>query len=178
MKARTPYLKLLSVSTMALLVIIVAGYLTSERAGAQNNSTAPGNPNVLVAVQQVQETIVTLQNSVNALQASVGAIGAAGEVNYRWTPSADAAGDSLECIAVNISDVQQTIQIELKTRDGVNETEGTVTVAPGASGRVQTAERNGQFHCKFTVITGTRADIRAALLGFGHGMHSFAIPAE
>jgi hypothetical protein len=175
MKARTPYLKPLSVSTMALLVAIVAGYLMSERASAQ--PTPQGTPSVLVAIQEMQQTIVTLQNSVDALQASVDALGAPSQVNSRWTPPADAAGDSMECIVVNITDVEKTIQIELKTRDGVNETEATVNVAPGKHGRAIVAERFGQFHCKFTVINGTRADIRAALLGFGNG-HSFQIPAE
>ena len=174
MKARTPYLKPLSVSTMALLVTIVAGYLMSERASAQPGP--PSNP-VLAAIQQMQQTIVTLQNSVDALQASVDALGAPSQVNFRWTPPVDTAFDAMECIAVNITDVEKTIHIELKTRDGVNETEATVNVAPGKHGRALVAERFGQFHCKFTVINGTRADIRAALLGFGNG-HSFQIPAE
>jgi hypothetical protein len=175
MKAPTPYLKPLSISTMALLVTMVAGYLMSERASAQ--PTPPSPPSVLVAIQEIQQTIVTLQNSVDALQASVDALGAPSQVNFRWTPPVDAAGDSMECIAVNITDVERTIQIELKTRDGVNETEATVDVAPGKHGRAIVADRFGQFHCKFTVINGTRADIRAALLGFGAG-HSFQIPAE
>jgi hypothetical protein len=96
---------------MALLVTIVAGSLMSERASAQNDPTAPGNPTVLAAVQEMQQTIVTLQNSVNALQASVDALGAPGQVDFRWTPSADAAGDGMECIVVNITDVEKTIQI-------------------------------------------------------------------
>jgi len=34
------------------------------------------------------------------------------------------------------------------------------------------------FHCKFTVLNGTRADIRGTLNGFGPNGHSFQIPAE
>jgi hypothetical protein len=176
MKARTSYLKLLSASTMALLVIMVAGYLMSERASAQR-IPAPGDP-VFAAVQEVQRTIVGLQVSVNALQASADAHFAWSDLNFRWTPAADASADNLQCIVVNISDVPKTIHVELKRRDGSNETEATVNVAPGASGRALTASRYGQFHCKFTVVNGTRADIRAALLGFGPSGHSFQIPAE
>jgi hypothetical protein len=173
MKARTSFLKRLSASTMALLVIMVAGYLMSERASAQR-APAPGDP-VLTAIQEVQRTIVGLQVNVNTL---VDAHFALSDIHFRWTPAADAAYDSLQCIVVNISDVEKTIHVELKRGDGSNETEATVNVAPGATGRALTANRSGQFHCKFSIVNGTRADIRAALLGFGPSGHSFQIPAE
>ena len=176
MKPRTRYLKLLSASTLVLLVVVVAAYLMSERASAQR-IPPPVDP-VLAAVQDVQRTILGLQVNVNALQASADAHFALSDINFRWTPAADASADSLQCIVVNISDIQKMIHIELKRRDGSNETEATVTVSPGASGRAMTASRYGQFHCKFTVVNGTRADIRAALLGFGSSGHSFQIPAE
>jgi hypothetical protein len=133
---------------------------------------------VLAAIQEVQRSIVGLQVNVNALQASADAHFALSDINFRWTPPADAAADNLQCIVVNISDVQKTIHVELKRRDGSNETEATVNVASGATGRALTASRSGQFHCKFRVVNGTRADIRAALLGFGPNGHSFQIPAE
>jgi hypothetical protein len=176
MKARTTYLKLLSASTMALLVIMVAGYLMSERASAQR-IPPPSDP-VLAAVQEVQRSIVGLQVNVNALQSSLDAQLSPLGVNFRWTPAARASADSVTCMVVNISDVEKTIHIEVKVRDGSTQRDATVIVAPGATNFVVVAPRFEDFHCKFTVVNGTRADIRGTLLGFGSNGHSFAIPAE
>jgi hypothetical protein len=160
---------------MALLVTIVAGYLMSERASAQPGP--PSNP-VLAAIQEMQQTIVTLQNSVNALQASVDALGAPSQVNFRWTPAANVGNSRLECIVVNISDVQKTIHVELKNRDGSNETEAMVNLAPGAASSALNQISSGELHCKFTVIGGTRADIRGLFMGLDAVGRAFVIPAE
>ena len=173
MRARTPYLKLRSASTMALLVIMVAGYLTSERASAQRiPPPAPGDP-VLAAVQDVQRSLAGLQVNLDALHQGLDAQLAPMSVNFRWTPPAHATFDRVGCSVVNISAVQKTIHIELKKSDGANEADETVDVAPGASGGVGSdLPLWGAFHCKFTVIGGTRADIRGALLGHGAGYPS------
>lgn len=187
MKARTPYLKLLSASTMALLVVMVAGYLTSERASAQR-IPPPSDP-VLDAVHQVQRSIAGLHVNLDALQSGLDLQLAPMSVNFRWTPPASATFDNVGCSVVNISGVQRAIRIELKTGDGSNEAEETVDVAPGATSFVGSdGPRWGLFHCKFTVIGGTRADIRGALLGHGVGypspgqefsyQPSFQVPAE
>jgi len=188
MKARTPYLKLLSASTMALLVVIVAGYLMSEPASAQRDTTPPSDP-VLAAVENVQRSVVGLQVNLDALQSGLDLQLAPMSVNFRWTPPANATFDRVSCSVVNISNVQKTIHIELKKSDGTNEAEETVDVAPGAvQGVGPDFPRWGAFHCKFTVIGGTRADIRGALLGHGAGFNSpgqefsfqpsFQVPAE
>jgi hypothetical protein len=176
MNARTPYLKLLSASTMALMVIMVAGYLMSERASAQR-TPVPVDP-VLTAVQEVQRSIVGLQVNVNALQASADAHFELSDINFRWTPAVGAESD-LRCMVVNISDVEKTIRFEVKTRNGSTHHDRTLNVAPGATGFVAIAARPalGEFHCKFTVIGGTRADIRASLQAFENG-RVFHIPAE
>jgi hypothetical protein len=93
------------------------------------------------------------------------------------------------CSVVKVSGVQKTIRIELKTSDGSNEAEETVDVAPGATSFVGSDQPQwGLFHCRFTVIGGTRADIRGTLLGHGTGraspgeefpfQPSFQVPAE
>ena len=176
MKARTLYLKLLSAGTMALLVIMVAGYLMSERASAQR-IPPPSDP-VLAAVQDVQRSIVGLQVNVDALQSSLDAQLAPMRVNFRWTPAVGAEND-LRCMVVNISDVEKTIHFEVRTRDGSTHHERMLNVAPGATGFVAVAARpaHGEFHCKFTVIGGTRADIRASLQAFDDG-RVLHIPAE
>jgi hypothetical protein len=176
MKARMPYLKPLSVSTMALLVIMVAGYLMSEPASAQR--TPPPSDPVLDAVHQVQRSIAGLHVNVDALQSSLDAQLAPMAVNFRWTPAVSAAND-LRCMVVNISGVDKMIQFEVKTRDGSTHHESMLNVAPGATGFIAIAARpqHGEFHCKFTVIGGTRADIRASLQAFDNGFH-LHIPAE
>jgi hypothetical protein len=176
MNARTPYLKLLSASTMALLVVMVAGYLMSERASAQR-LPPPVDP-VLAAIQGVQRTIVGLEVNVNALQSSVDAQLAPLGVNFRWTPAVGAEND-LRCMVVNISDVEKTIRFEVKTRNGSTYTDRMLDVAPGATGFIAIAARpeHGEFHCKFTVIGGTRADIRASIQAFRDG-RDLHIPAE
>jgi hypothetical protein len=174
MNARTPYLKLLSASTMSLLVIMVAGYLMSERASAQR-IPPPSDP-VLAAVQEVQRSIVGLQVNVDALQSSLDARLAPS--HFRWTPAVRASNDSVNCMVVNVSDVEKTIHIEVKVRDGSTQRDAMVNVAPGASSFVVIAPRNEDYHCKFTVLNGTRADIRGTLNGFGPNGHSFHVPAE
>lgn len=188
MNARTPYLKLLSAGTMALLVILVAGYLTSERASAQRLPPPPSDP-VLAAVQDVQRSLAGLQVNLDALHQGLDAQLAPMGVNFRWTPPAGATFDNVRCTVVNVSAVPRTILIELKKSDGTNEVEETVDVAPGTVEGVGTDFPVwGAFHCKFTVFGGTRADIRGTLLGHGAGYDSpgqefsyqpsFQVPAE
>lgn len=177
MRARTPYLKLLSASTMALLVILVAGYLTSERASAQR-IPPPSDP-VLAAVQDVQRSLAGLQVNLDALQSGLDAQLAPMAVKSRWTPAVGVSNDHVICAVVNISDVDKTIHIEVKAQDGSTRKDEMVNVAPGATNVLVASVDNFRFHCKFTVINGTRADIRGTLLGLGiNGGHSFQIPAE
>ena len=179
MRARTPYLKLLSASTMALLVIMVAGYLTSERASAQRIPPPPSDP-VLAAVQDVQRSIAGLQVNLDALQQGLDLQLAPMAVKSRWTPAVAVLNDDVICAVVNISDFEKTIHIEVKDQDGSTRKGEMVNVAPGATNLVVASVPNFRFHCKFTVINGTRADIRGTLLGLGlnGGGHSFQIPAE
>jgi hypothetical protein len=84
-------------------------------------------------------------------------------------------------MVVNISDVEKTIRFEVKTRDGSTHTDTMLNVAPGATGFIAIAARPalGEFHCKFTVVGGTRADIRASLQSFDNGTGTTVhIPAE
>ena len=178
MKARTPSLKLLSASTMALLVVMVAGYLMSERASAQRLPPPPSDP-VLDAVQQVQRSIVGLQVNLDALQSGLDLQLAPMSVNFRWTPAVVASADVVTCRVVNISDVDKTIHIEVKTGNGSNHNDLMINLSPGAVTLWGTGIQDGSFHSKFTVIGGTRADIRGTISlrdrTTGHVVH---FPAE
>jgi hypothetical protein len=176
MNVRTPYLKLLSASTMALLVILVAGYLMSEPASAQR-TTEPSDP-VLDAVQQVQRSIAGLQVNLDALQSGMDVQLAPLAVNSRWTPATTESGSRLECIVLNVSDVQKTIHVEVKNGAGTTRNEATVDLAPGAANGEVHIVGSGPLHCKFTVIGGTRADIRASSRGVDGQGRVFVIPAE
>jgi hypothetical protein len=188
MKARTPYLKPLSASTMALLVILVAGYQMSDRASAQD--LPPTDP-VLDAVQQVQRSIVGLTVNLGALQSGLDVTLAPIAVNFRWTPPVNATLDRVGCVVVNVSGVQKTVHIELRRGDGSNFAEETADVEPGeVQGVDSQTGQSGAFQCRFTVIGGTRADIRGSLWGNGIGFSrttpggefwfqpSYFVPAE
>jgi hypothetical protein len=179
MKARTPYLKLLSASTMALLVVMVAGFLVSERASAQRlPPPAPADP-VLAAVQDVQRSLAGLQVNLDALQQGLDLQLAPLGVNFRWTPVAFASDGLAFCHVVNISDVQRTIRIELKNGQGANLIDVTIDKAPGTTTSMGMGQRKtGDFHCKFTVLNGTRDDIRGTIIvGNANGQLTH-IPAE
>jgi hypothetical protein len=178
MNARTPYLKLLSASTMALLVILVAGYLMSEPASAQR--TPPESDPVLDAVQQVQRSIAGLQVNLDALQQGLDLQLAPMAVKSRWTPAVFVAGAVPFCTVVNISDSPKSIRIELKRGNlGSNEVDTTIEKGPGEVGWTGTGQSSsGPFYCKFTVLNGTRADIRGLMVGLGAVGTEFEIPAE
>lgn len=175
MNARTPYLKLLSASTMALLVILVAGYLMSERASAQR-LPQPSDP-VLDAVQQVQRSIVGLQVNLDALQQGLDLQLAPLGVNVRFTPAFDGFDLGAGCKVVNVGDVSKRIHQELIS-DGEVVIETTLDLDPGAVSSFSLGQRRtGGFFCKFTVLNGTRADIRGALI-INAGGQLIALPAE
>jgi len=149
---------------------------TSGTASAADNS---GNPAILKAVNNLQTSVNALQSTVNsgaagistiqsalaALQQSVNSIGSQlAPSNVRFTAPADLPlGDLGSCIAVNVSVQARTIAVQILNLDGqVAEDLGTAVVQPGHS--AGGGNRQGDFfYCKFTVVDGTRNDIRGSM---------------
>jgi hypothetical protein len=122
-------------------------------------------------LEQIISSITTLQEGVNALLATH-------DSNVAFTPVASASGldtnsaKAFRCSAVNVTDSPRTVVFEM-VRGVTGRTLQTLTatiparqvngttriVAPGS----ETVEDNVFAYCKFTVLDGTRQDIRGAL---------------
>ncbi len=86
-------------------------------------------------------------------------------LNERITPPVNvaAAGDLSSCLVVNVNAQPRTVHTQLMRFDGrISEDFGNITLQPGTSyGAGNSA--GDYYYCKFTVIDGTRADIRGSL---------------
>jgi len=153
-------------------LLLVAG---SGHAAAQNE----GNPTILAAVKDVQSSIKELQSALGAIQASIDAIAQGASVNTRFTPPVDIASPDLaSCVGINVSSQPKTIQVQIINLLGVvAENFPPVLVQPGrgAGG----GNRSGDFYyCKFTVLDGTKADIRGSMSVCTNTACKQTVPAE
>ena len=165
-----------ALTSVALISFVLLA--DSRPATAQN----VGNPTILDAVNSVQSSLNQLQSSVSlidssvqgidalktalaALQGSVDALGQGSQVNTRFTPPVDVAavGDLASCTAINVSSQPKSIQVQIFNSFGtVAENFPASVVPPGRI--VGGGNRGGDFYyCKFTVVDGTKADIRGGM---------------
>lgn len=151
--------------------------------GASGNAAAQnaGNPTILAAVESVQSSLKSLKLSIAqidssvqgisaiqialaTLQKSIDAISQESQVNTRLTPPVDVAPPDLaSCIATNVSAQPKNVQVQIVNLSGVvaeNIPVGVLQPGTGGGGGNRTADF---FYCKFTVVDGTRADIRGAM---------------
>ena len=138
-------------------LVLLAG---SGRAVAQNE----GNPTILAAVKDVQSSIKDLKSALDAIQASIDDISQGASVNTRFTPPVDIASPDLaSCVGVNVSSEPKTVQVQIINLSGVvAENFPAVVVQPGRG--TGGGNRSGDFYyCKFTVVDGTKTDIRGAM---------------
>jgi len=103
---------------------------------------------------------------------------AANQVNVRFTPPADVApADFLVCEVANVASLTRRVEIVIigdtftfpfaEDVEAGNSTEWSIT------------EASGRYHCKFTVVDGTRADIRGSLaIRPSVGSDKLMVPAE
>jgi len=140
-----------SVAFVSLLGAILFGGLMAGPVKAQSN-----NP-----LDALQTAIAALQTSVNALQASMNALIAPAQANVRITPLLESSSQDVSCSVVNVSASTRTIRIE---NLGVGEPlVSTDPIPPGAIFAIIRPDTGGRFYCRFTVIDGTRADIRGSI---------------
>jgi len=173
----------MSQSRLASGVLVVSLLLAGARSvSAQDNN---GNPSILKAVQDVQRRVDALLSSVDSVETKVegiSAIGAAltalqsalttlqGSVdglshsNVRVTPPVDVAPPDLaSCGLVNVSTQSRTVKTEIIDLNGVvNEGPITLTYLPGTGNAFGNRTANF-FYCRFTVLDGVKADIRAGM---------------
>lgn len=144
--------KRLSAAFGLLGAIVIFAATTSAQGGA--------NP-----VQAIQHAIVELQNAVNALQTSVNALSAPEQNNVRITPPLFAPGGAFAapagCIVLNVSDGARQIRFQIVGTEFPKDE--TITLGAGGTMFQSALGRGGTVYCRFTVLDGTRADIRGSL---------------
>jgi hypothetical protein len=144
--------------TVALTVGLLISGVGATAAMAQG---APG------ALTQILALLQELQTSVNTVQQSVNALGASN--NFLFTPVVIVESGIIDCNHVNVTNEDRHVLTELinaGTGAVVASGSGTIPTPPGRSrgvGAVAPLGFNGTGFCKFTVLDGTKADIRANL---------------
>jgi hypothetical protein len=172
-------------SRLTSSVIVVSLLLAGRSVSAQENN---GNPSILKAVQEVQvrlnalassvdsvgtkvdgigtigASVTALQSALTTLQTSVDGLKSASNSNVRVTPPVDIAPPDLaSCGLVNVSTKSRTVKTEIVDLNGlVNEGPFTVTLLPGTGNAFGNRTANF-FYCRFTVLDGVKADIRAGM---------------
>jgi hypothetical protein len=149
-------------------------------AGGGTAVLAQGAPG---AYEQLLAALVSLQRSVNAIQESVNAIGTVS--NVAVTPMVQVGGDDVFCHWVNAASAPRTVEIQLFNAPFgtlIFEHPDPVPIDPGKRMGIGVPGHIGQVYCKFTVVDGTKADIRANLTvtpdGLGVVTHSLSVSAE
>jgi hypothetical protein len=143
---------------IGLGVVLVIGGVGATVAMAQG---APG------AFDQILTALRNLQTSVNAVQQSVNALGASS--NFLFTPVVIVETGIIDCNHVNVTSGDRHVLTELinaGTGAVVASAAGSIATPAGRSrgvGAVAPLGFNGTAYCKFTVLDGTKADIRANL---------------
>jgi hypothetical protein len=142
-----------SVAVASLLGAILLGGLMAAPVKAQAN-----NPLDVLLVM-----VTALRTSVNALQVSVNLLVAPTLANVRITPPLMVGPDDyVECSMLNVSSSAHTVRIVVI--GAVTPEDRTFELSPGEQNAALTqGTHGGLVYCKYTVINGTRADIRAAL---------------
>jgi len=152
-------LKRLLVTVLVLLSVVTTVAVTRGAAGV------PQDLQALTAV--VENGFAAIQRALSDIQNSLNSLGTAGQSNVRFTPPVFILPpDSAVCFVVNVSTVNRSVHTQLVDRFGSTLNESTLTVQPGAAvnAALSAAVGAGDFvHCNFTVVGGSRTDIRAAL---------------
>jgi hypothetical protein len=101
------------------------------------------------------------------------------------TPMVQVGGNDIGCYWVNVASAPRTVEIQL-----INAPFGTVVfehpnrvpIDPGKRMGIIVPSHGGEVYCKFTVVDGTKADIRANLAvspdGLGAHTTSLSVSAE
>ena len=148
----TNLLRYLGVAVTAVLVTTLLATAGAVPAFAQSTG-------VLALIEQLQSTVQTIQTGVNALIAS-------DEANFRATPAVLLVEGTLRCTVVNVSNEPRTILnqvIDADTGQVVRERTGVFPPRRVDFIPVPDSLFSLRGYCMFTVLDGTRKDIRGAL---------------
>ncbi len=132
-------------------LVMVAVLMSLLVAGAVSGDTAAGVP----------EQLADLQNSVNNISAP-------DQSNVRFTPPVSVDHlDDVACEVVNVTSVNQQVQVDQLTFNGSVAVTITLDLLPGRAsgvGDIPPAGLTAPRWCRFIVVNGTRTAIRAAIV--------------
>lgn len=179
-------MRILKPVVASVTLIAVLGFVAT--AYAQNDASVPG---ILAELKSMVTTVIaqltTVQDSLATLTSS------SAQGNTRWTPILQGMTRT-DCRVITISNVERTVRAQIWTfarpafPGGAGfppapatparvVLERTETLAPG--GIIELVTNDGYFWCQFTVLDGTRADIRGSIDGWKDALGpSTALAAE
>jgi hypothetical protein len=155
------------VTALCCIITALAG-LRTARLNAQVSN--PGNPTLLNTLQLIQSAVDAVHTVVLDVQAAIAHVAAPDQANVRTTPPFPVTTSAgAECSLTNVSTTAHTVKTELIDGQSNVTKSTTASVAAGFIGVLQVPNISGQrYYCKFTVIDGSRTDIRgtAFVMGF------------
>lgn len=119
-------------------------------------------------VQDLIDSFHDLQSDIAALQSSVDSLGTVG--NVAVTPPVIVKSGILDCIAINAADTDRNIAVDIVnagTGASIVSVPGLGSTQPGrvtGIGLFSPSAFSGFAFCRFTVLNGTKADIRGSVL--------------
>lgn len=166
-------------------IIIGTSLLLSSAFAAQGD--VPSNPNIFAALQNLQAgqaaqntSLTSLQTTLTAIQNAITAL-APVQSSVRTTPPLIHTGNTFECAVTNVSAAARSVRIEAISVPGaILLASQVVAVPPGDGSQIFVTQATSRTICRFTVLDGTRSDIRASahVLGGSLGESSVALAAE
>ena len=175
----------------ALSSIIISTSLLSLSAFAAQGDV-PSNPNIWAAVQDLQASqasqnaaLTALQTTLASIQTTVNSLIPPAQGQVRQSPPlffASAGGNTIACPVTNVASASREVNIEY-----VQGSTGAVVSTIGAvlePGRTRMSAFVGfasdNYYCRFTVLDGTRSDIRASAIQFVNNAvaANAVVPAE
>ena len=155
---------------VAVALFVVVGLVA--RLSAQNDNS--GNPTLLAAISAVASTLGGLVTTVDGLVSTLDEfITASAPGNTRTTPPVVAfAPDTIFCTATNISATTKNIRVQVINANTAATLFDTGAAGSPVSANLSTAgsasggAAGTRAICKFTVVNGTKDDIRGVLALF------------
>jgi len=138
----------------AALAVGVVTVGIAAQGDPNGNPNAPGNPNILQAIQQQTTILQTIQTTLQGLIPAVSSVAV--------TPGFETNGDaSATCNYVNRL-AGTTVVVELVNQAGAVEASETFSIGANSVGVSRSLTNSNIVYCRFTVTNGTKADIVAS----------------
>jgi hypothetical protein len=157
--------------------LLIAVLFAASQAHAQSANTGAGNPAIVDQLARLQTTVDALAAALAGIEGKITTIAAAAtdlqnaaDTNVRYSPPVFIGQTgTIVCSIANVTDAAHAVKMEvIAGDDGTVKTTllsdftlkaGEATVASQQLGR-------GNWYCRYTVLDGTRSDIRGVAAVF------------